>query len=149
MRVAVIDYGIGNVQSVLNACRRLTATAERRLRGEEDRAFDAACEWIRTKADRPGPILTRHPGEVFLRTGRRALEPSTSERPGAIDADPRAVAATIDRYGVAYLLVDELRYQAAAASPLDRFANERPEAVRRVMSARDRGGSVRVYEVER
>jgi len=125
------------------------ATAERRLRGEEDRAFDEACAWIRTKADRPGPILTRHPGEVFLRTGRQALEPSTSERPGAVDDDPRAIAATIDRYGVAYLLVDDLRYQAAAPSPLDRFAAERPEAVRDVMSARDRGGSVRVYEVVR
>ncbi|ALG75579.1 hypothetical protein VY88_28765 [Azospirillum thiophilum] len=39
MRVAVIDYGIGNVQSVLNACRRLTATAERVTDGVALMAF--------------------------------------------------------------------------------------------------------------
>ncbi|MDR3619438.1 MAG: glycosyltransferase family 39 protein [Paludisphaera borealis] len=125
------------------------ATADRRLRGEADRGFDAACGWIQSQADRPGPILTRHPGEVFLRTGRQALEATTSERPGAVDADPQAIAETIARYGVAYLLVDDLRYAAAVASPLDRFVKERPETVRQVMSARDRNGSVRVFEVLR
>jgi hypothetical protein len=125
------------------------ATAERRLEGEADRAFDAACDWIRGEADQPGPILARHPGEVFLRTGRRSLEPATSERPGAVDADPSEIAETIRRYGVAYLLIDDLRYASAVPSPLERFVNERPEAVRLVMSARDHGGSVQVFEVAR
>ena len=125
------------------------ATAERRLWGEADRGFDAACDWIRTRADRPGPILTRHPGEVFLRTGRQALEPRTSERPGAVDDDPAEIAGTIRRYGVAYLLVDEHRYAEAVASPLDRYVKERPEAVRQVMSSRDRSGSIRLFEVLR
>ena len=125
------------------------ATAERRLRGEADRGFDSACDWIRTQADRPGPVLTRHPGEVFLRTGRQALEASTSERPGAVDADPTEIAELIRRYGVAYLLVDDLRYAGAVASPLARYVEERPEAVRQVVSARDRSGSVRLFEVVR
>jgi len=125
------------------------ATAERRIRAEADRGFDAACGWIRDEADRPGPVLTRHPGEIFLRTGREALEVATSERPGAVDADPQAIADVIARYGVAYLLIDDQRYAAAVVSPLDRFVKERPEAVRLVMSARNRNGSVRVFEVLR
>jgi Dolichyl-phosphate-mannose-protein mannosyltransferase len=125
------------------------ATAQRRFQTEENHAFDEACAWIKERADRPGPILTRHPGEVFLRTGRQALEVSTSERPGAVDADPQAIAETIDRYGVAYLLVDDLRYAAAVASPLDRFVKERPEAVRQVLSTSDRAGAVRLFEVVR
>ena len=125
------------------------ATAERRARGEDQGAFDSACLWIRDRADRPGPVLTRHPGEVFLQTGRRALEVSTSERPGAVDADPAAVGDLIDRYAVAYLLVDDARYANAATSPLDRFVRERPQRARLVFSARDRRGSVRVYEAAR
>lgn len=39
MRVAVIDYGIGNVQSVLNACLRLTEAAERVSDGAALAAF--------------------------------------------------------------------------------------------------------------
>lgn len=125
------------------------ATAERRLQSATDRGFDAACIWIQGQADRPGPVLTRHPGEVFLRTGRQALEAATSERPGAVDADPAEIAELIHRYGVAYLLVDERRYAEAVASPLDRYVRERPETLRQVMSARDRSGSVRVFEVLR
>ena len=124
------------------------ATAERRARAEDQSAFDSACRWIRDEADHPGPILTRHPGEVFLQTGRRALEVSTSERPGAVDADPAAVARLIDRYAAAYLLVDESRYANAAPSPLDRFVRERPDRARLVFSARDGRGAVRVYEVK-
>jgi hypothetical protein len=37
-------------------------------------------------------VLTRHPGEVFWRTGRPALEVATSERPGDADADADAIA---------------------------------------------------------
>ncbi|AMV40577.1 glycosyltransferase family 39 protein [Planctomyces sp. SH-PL62] len=118
------------------------ATADRRIRADRDPAFDAACAWLRDEADRPGPVLTRHPGEVFLRTGRPALEVETSERPGGRDADPEAVAATIRRHGVAYLLVDSDRYARAVASPLERFVAERPDATRQVLSI----GGVRVLE---
>lgn len=124
-------------------------TAERRARGEEQVAFTLACSWIKDESDRPGPVVTRHPGEVFLRTGRRAFEVSTSERPGAVDADPSLVDRLIDRHGAAYLLVDDARYANAPASPLDRYVRERPDRVRLVFSARDRHGSVRVYEVAR
>jgi hypothetical protein len=118
-------------------------TADRRLQAERDPEFAAACAWLRDEADRPGPVLTRHPGEVFLRTGRPALEVPTSERPGERDADPDAVAATIRRHGVAYLLIDAEPYARAVASPLERFLAERPEAVREVLSI----GDVRVFEV--
>ncbi len=125
------------------------ATADRRARAEEQPAFDSACSWINDRAERLGPVLTRHPGEVFLRTGRRALEVSTAERPGAVDADPAAVERLIEHYGAAYLLVDESRYANAAPSPLERFVETRPDIARLVFSARDRHGSVRVYEVVR
>jgi len=118
------------------------ATADRRLRADRDPSFDAACTWLRDEADRPGPILTRHPGEAFLRTGRPALEVSTSERPGATDADPDAVADAIRRHRVAYLLLDAEPYARAVASPLERFVAERPDAVREVFDA----GRVRVFE---
>lgn len=123
--------------------------AGRRARAEEQVAFNSACLWVRDQAQRPGPVLTRHPGEVFLQTGRRALEVATSERTGAVDADPAAVDRLIDHYGAAYLLIDDGRYANAAASPLDRFVRERPDRVRRVFSARDRHGAVRVYEIIR
>ena len=84
-----------------------------RARGRDataHRDFDSACAWLIRHGDRPGPILTRHPGEVFLATGRQALEVSTSERPGDPDATPEAIDRTIDRYNVAYLLIDQDRY---------------------------------------
>jgi hypothetical protein len=84
-------------------------------------AFDAACAWIATHGSAPGPILTRHPGEMFWQTGRRAVAP-TSENPAAI-------AALIERYHVAYLLVDAERYARAPASPLVRFAETHRDLV--------------------
>lgn len=123
------------------------ATAERRERMEEQGAFDSACSWIKDRGERLGPVLTRHPGEVFLQTGRRALEATTAERPGAVNADPAAVGRLVERYAAAYLLVDESRYANAAASPLERFVRERPDRARLVFQARDRHGAVRVYEM--
>ena len=117
-----------------------------RSRGREvaNRDFDAACEWIVDNGARPGPVLTRHPGEVFLATGRKALEVSTSERPGDADASPDEVDRTIARYGVAYLVLDEDRYAGAPPGPLVRFVAERPGRVR--MAWRGTSG-VAVYEV--
>jgi hypothetical protein len=98
-------------------------------------AFDASCAWIVRHGDRPGPILTRHPAEVFWLTGRPALEP-----PGD---DPGAIDRLIDRYGVAYLLVDDARYARDVANPLHRFVASRPSAVRRTW----RRGAVAVFTV--
>ncbi len=50
------------------------ATQARRGRDARNQGFDAACVWLAEHGDRSGPILTRHPGEVFLATGRQALE---------------------------------------------------------------------------
>ena len=66
------------------------------------RAFDAACAWIAREATRSGPILARHPGEVFWATGRRSLYPSSDE--------PEYIDRLIDRFQVAYLLIDRDRY---------------------------------------
>ena len=101
-----------------------------------------------TMATRPGPILTRHPGEVFLATGRQALEVSTSERAGEPDDQSDAIERTIDRYGVAYLLLDADRYLHAVPSPLSRFVVERPARVRLVFPTRDSDRSgVAIFEV--
>ena len=122
-----------------------------RARGRDaaaHREFDAACAWLVHHGVRQGPVLTRHPGEVFLATGRQALEVSTAERPGASDDPPETIDQTIDRYGVAYLLVDADRYLNAVTSPLARFVAERPARVRLVFSSQDGGGSgVAIYEV--
>ena len=122
-----------------------------RARGRDAAAhqdFDSACEWLIRHASRPGPILTRHPGEVFLATGRQALEVSTSERAGERDDQADAIERTIARYGVAYLLLDADRYLNAVPSPLARFVAERPARVRRVFphGDSDRSG-VAIFQV--
>jgi len=98
--------------------------------------FDAACDWIATRARRPGPILTRHPGEVFWQTGRPALSPASD--------DPDVLARQIDAEGVAYLLVDPDRYADAPPTPLARYVAENPGRMVAV-----RPGGVSVYEVRR
>ncbi len=122
-------------------------TGRARARDAGNRAFDAACAWLAWHGDRPGPILTRHPGEVFLATGRQALEVSTSERQGEADASPDAIARTIARHRVAYLLIDEDRYLSAPSGPLGRFVAERPQGVRKVWSSESEGPAVAIYEV--
>jgi hypothetical protein len=114
-----------------------------------NRDFDAACAWLARNGDRPGTVLTRHPGEVFLATGRQALEVSTAERSGLPDADPETVAAVLDRYGVAYLLIDDDRYLLAPPSPLGHFVTAHPERVRRIVSQEAGESSIRIYEVVR
>jgi hypothetical protein len=112
------------------------------------RDFDAACAWLSAQADRPGPVLTRHPGEVFWQTGRPALEVSTSERPGDADADADTIIRTIDAYHVAYLLIDHDRYANAPPSPLARFVSRFPDRVREVWSRESDHSSVAIYAIE-
>lgn len=122
-------------------------TGRSRARDLANRDFDAACAWLAREGSRPGPVLTRHPGEVFLATGRQALEVPSAERPGEDDASPEEVARAIDRYGVAYLVLDEARYAGEPRGPLARFVAERPERVR-LAWRRERGpAEVAVYEV--
>ncbi|WP_165067891.1 glycosyltransferase family protein [Paludisphaera rhizosphaerae] len=123
------------------------ATADRRIEASRTPAFNAACDWLLDRADRIGPVLTRHPGEVYLLTSRKAVEVETSERPGSTDAAPDAVAEAIRRYGIVYLLVDSDRYARAVASPLERYVHERPQRVREVFHAELGGSLVRVFEV--
>jgi hypothetical protein len=118
-----------------------------RARDAGSRRFDLACSWLREHGMRPGPVLTRHPGEVYLQTGRQALEASTSERPGDADASPEAIDELIDRYNVVYLLIDQERYAHAPPGPLNRFVEERPERVRRVWGRESGSAGVAIYEV--
>lgn len=114
---------------------------------DPNRDFDRACAWLVEHGDRPGPILTRHPGEVFLATGRQAIEVSTAERPGEIDASTAAIAESIFRYGVAYLLIDRDRYLMAHESPLERFVSEQPQRVRRIWGSEPEPSATAVYQV--
>jgi hypothetical protein len=116
-------------------------------RDDGNRGFDMACAWLVAHGNRPGPILTRHPGEIFLATGRQALDVPTSERPGEIDASPDAIAQTISRYGVVYLLIDHDRYLKARESPLERFVAARPTQVRLVWRSGHEPSAVEIYEV--
>ena len=123
-------------------------TGKARVAEASQRDFDAACGWLATRADRPGPVLTRHPGEVYWQTGRQALEVPTAERPGDRDADADAIARTIDAYHVAYLLIDQERYANAPPSPLARFVARFPERVRKVWDRETDRSAVTIYEVE-
>ncbi len=111
------------------------------------REFDAACEWIATHAERPGPVISRHPGEVFWRTGREGLEVSGSEQASDNATDERAIARLIMESQAAYLLVDEGRYLRALPSPLTRFVARNPERVREVFKVTTDRNSVAVYEI--
>ncbi len=126
MLVATIPYTLYAVLSD-------RAGAERRTQ----EGFDAACSWIGCSRPTPGPILTRHPGEVFLQTGRHALSPTDGDNPAAI-------SALIDQYGVAYLLTDGHRYANAPIDPLDRWIEAHPDRARRAWSE---PGGVAVHEV--
>ena len=75
--------------------------------------FDAACAWIARQPD-AGPVLTRQPGEVYWLAGRRALD-------APVD-DPAAIGDLVDKYKIAYILIDEGRYARAPSSPLGRYA---------------------------
>jgi hypothetical protein len=125
----------------------LALTGRERARDGEHRTFDGACAWIRENAVKQGPILSRHPGEVFLATGRQGLEVSTSERPGDLDAGAETIARKVDQYHVAYLLIDQERYRGAPTSPLTSFVAEHPERVLKVWSQGDGASSVAIYEV--
>ena len=113
------------------------AEAQRRLHAD----FDAACQWISLHSARPGPVLTRHPGEVYWQTGRPAVEPDS--------VDPEAVHELIDHLAVVYLLIDENRYANAAVSPLEHYVERFPRLVTLVWESNHGGVSVRVFETQR
>jgi hypothetical protein len=123
-------------------------TAKARAVEASQADFDAACAWLADQADRHGPVLTRHPGEVYWQTGRQALEVATSERPGDHDADVDAIARTIDAYQAAYLLIDQERYANAPPSPLARFVAAFPGRVRRVWGRESDRAAVTIYRIE-
>ena len=113
------------------------ALAQRRTHAE----FDAACRWIAEHTTRPGPVLTRHPGEVFWWTGRQASAPDS--------LDPRAIDHLIGRLGIAYLLIDDDRYANAGLNPLDRYLRQFPDHVALVWPRNQGAAPVRVFEVLR
>lgn len=112
----------------------VTNRAEAARRTHAD--FDAACAWIARQTGPNGPIMTRHPGEVYWLTGHTALPPSSD--------DPEAINDLLDQYGVSYLLVDEDRYAQEPTSPLGCFVKTHPQHLRRVWSA----GGITIYAVE-
>jgi hypothetical protein len=130
-RWAAIALVAASVPYSLYAALSDRAGAQRRLHAD----FDAACAWIATHGDHPGPVLTRHPGEVFWQTGRAALELDTE--------DPAVMDEQIERYGVAYLIVDAQRYAQAPTNPLERYVVERPGRTTLAW----RGETAAVYEL--
>lgn len=108
------------------------AEAARRTRAD----FDAGCAWIARQGGPGGPVMTRHPGEVYWLTGRTALPPPSD--------GPKAVNRLLDQYGVSYLLVDEERYAREPTSPLDRYVTTHAKHLHRVWSQ----GGITIYAVE-
>ena len=117
----------------------VTARAEAQRRTYRD--FDDACSWLAREAPREGPILARHPGEVFWLTARRSLAPSSAE--------PEHIDWLIDRFDVAYLLIDGDRYANSEMSPLSRYIARRPHRAREVWKSTSGAGSVVIYECDK
>jgi hypothetical protein len=111
------------------------------------RDFDAACQWLALRAEQPGPVISRHPGEVFWQTGREGLEVPAGELSGDREANDRTITRLIQEFHVAYVLVDEGRYSRAAANPLSRIAVENPAHFREVFRAATDRSTVVIYEV--
>jgi Dolichyl-phosphate-mannose-protein mannosyltransferase len=112
----------------------LTHRAEAQRRTHAD--FDAACAWIAQNAAQPGPILTRHPSEVFWQSGRLVVFPASDESD--------ALIRQIQEQKVAYVLVDSDRFANAPPTPLARLVTERPALFAPRISA-----PVAVYEIRR
>jgi hypothetical protein len=149
MRVARIRlYAAGLITiASLPYSTYLLATGRTRVLESTHRAFDLACDWIVAHATQPGPIISRHPGEVFWQTGRQGLEVSSVERPGDLDANPESIARLIATYQVAYLLVDQDRYAGAPRSPLAHFVAEHPEQAHEVWRSDFGREAVIIYKV--
>jgi hypothetical protein len=105
------------------------------------RDFDMACAWIATQTSRPGPILARHPAEVFWLTGRQSLSP--------LSDDPELIDDLIDRFDVAYILIDDDRFAQAQVSPLSRYVARRPRRVREIWNSTSPTAPVVIYECDR
>ena len=116
-----------------------TGRAEAQRRTHAD--FDTACDWIKTNAASPGPVLSRHPGEVFWQTGRQALAP--------LSPDPEAIDRLIRRFDVVYLLIDEDRFANESSSPLSNYVKRYSESVATVWSSKRDGASIEIFEVKR
>jgi hypothetical protein len=103
--------------------------------------FDAACRWIADHATRSGPVMTRHPGEVFWQTGRQAVASPTIA--------PAAFVLLIDRLGIAYLLIDDDRYANASPNLLDFYVKRFPDRFVLAWPETHSTAPVRVFEVLR
>jgi hypothetical protein len=136
------DWALGIVLAASIPYTAYSVVSGRALAQRQTHAhFDAACRWITEDATRPGPILTRHPGEVFWQTGRQAVAPDAT--------DPEAISAMIGRLGVAYLLIDDDRYANAGPNLLARYLARFPDRIAQVWPGRPGAASVRVFEVQR
>ncbi len=101
--------------------------------------FDAACRWIARHATRPGPVLSRHPGEVYWQTGRLGVPPEPPE--------PEAIDRLIGRLGVPYLLIDDGRYANEAPNPLSRYVERHPDRATLLWEKRRGASTIRIFEV--
>ena len=100
-------------------------------------SFDLACDWIKAEGVRPGPVVCRHPGELFWLTGRKALALSDNEEIGAI----------LSSAHVSYILIDEERYANAPSNPAAIFVKGHPDRARKVWERDLIGGpSMTIYE---
>ncbi len=97
----------------------VTGRAQAQTRLHTD--FDAACQWLAGHVTRAGPILTRHPGEVFWQTGHPTTEPDSFN----LDV----IDQQIDRLGATYLLIDDERYVNAGLNPLRAYVEHYPRRV--------------------
>ena len=120
-----------SVYSIING----RAEAQRRIHVD----FDAACQWVTDDATEPGPILTRHAGEVFWQTGHLTIEPDSP--------DLVVINQLIDHLGVAYLLVDDERYANASVNPLKEYVEHYPARVALVWHGSHGSVSVQVFEI--
>ena len=136
------DWALGIVLAASIPYAAYSAVSGRALAQRRTHAdFDAACRWIAEHATRPGPVLTRHPGEVFWQTGRQAIPPDAP--------DPEAIDHLIGRLGIAYLLIDDDRYANAGPNPLGRYVRRFPDHVALVWERNQGTAPVRVFEVRR
>jgi hypothetical protein len=79
--------------------------------------FEAACAWLKEHVDpREGPILARHGGDVYWRTGIPCVEP-----------DPDHFDEQVDAHRITWILIESSQFARQEAHPLLALIQADPE----------------------
>ena len=104
--------------------------------------FEAACAWLKDQVDpAEGPILARHGGDVYWRTGIPCVEP-----------DPEHLDEMINTHKITWMLIESTQFARQEPNPLLALIQAHPERFKEVkrwsQQGRSDGPLVRVVRLQ-